>query len=327
MAFLPQQGQTQNQRSSVSSPAGVPTYAKPSLTPGLTPDQLKFPAAKKRRVSSNNSVGGTPIAATPDEAKASPSNSPVNKKTDVKREKTEAADKKSKNLLKNLQKRREMAETQPLSFFITALGEALDISEEDVNASIARAAKGDQANLNISAASNTPGASNSSAVTPLNATNGAAAGATKSKAVTPNALLRTPLSFSVAKTPHSAGKNNAYLLSVPEEGHNDNKETVLPNSPPWTGNVQAVAIKNAFQSIDIVKANGIQFLTPPEDASAKSSSDISVKAADGSANESVMISDLRGIDGETDIWDYDSVLTNIGKNDDSLKREFWTLAV
>jgi hypothetical protein len=145
----------------------------------------------------------------------------------------------------------------------------------------------------------------------------------------------TPAPFS-AKTPHNAtskgGGSGSQLASVPEDG--GESKFALPATPPWSGNVSAVAIRSAFQGLEAVKVADIQFLTPPEDERGPKGS--SMKSCDTSSAklESVGPSTadgedlvLSGVDVTTDfnVWDYDTIVSAIPKDETTLKHEFWTL--
>lgn len=306
------------------TPSVVPAYG----TQGISADQLKLPANRKRKSTSNNN---TPSAtASPEDSRVvSPANN--SKAPPAKREKLDHNEKlRQKALLENMQKKKELAKAQPLAYFITSLGEALDISEEEVTNAINKS-NGDDNNKPSNGSGPTPGQllNNINAGNKNNSNSSGNGGG-----VTPTALLRTPQPFA-AKTPAA----NSKLVSVPEDDVSANGKTTLPPTPPWSGNVQAVAIRNAFQAIDCVKTADIQFLTPPEEHKTipQKKDDDNRKTANPKTEDPVMpvsnpetgeIMKLQGLENANDInlWDYDEVMNAIGKDPEELKKDFWTLS-
>lgn len=319
----------QQQAQFTQTPSVVPAYG----TQGISADQLKLPANRKRK-STSASNNNTPSAtASPEDSRVvSPANN--SKAPPAKREKLDHNEKlRQKALLDYMQKKKELAKTQPLAYFITSLGEALDISEEEVTNAINKA-YGDNKSAATNGSGPTPGQllNNINAASKSNNVNSGGNGG----GVTPTALLRTPQPFA-AKTPAANNK----LVSVPEDDVSANGKTTLPPTPPWSGNVQAVAIRNAFQAIDCVKTADIQFLTPPEEHKTiphkKNDDNSDKKNANSKTEDPVMpvsnpetgeIMKLQGLENANDInlWDYDEVMNAIGKDPEELKKDFWTLS-
>ena len=306
----------------VTSPAGIPSYAKP----GLTADQLKLPAGRKRKA---NQV-------TPDDSKGPPHTpntvSPNNKantgEPSVKKEKMDPNElMRQRTLLESMQKKKELAQTQPLAYFISCLGDALDVPEEEINAAIKLSNEDGKESL----------AKNSMMSSQVLSTAASGPKTTGGGGVTPTALLRTPQPFSAAKTPatHNAGSTKSVsgssgANSTTEEADNDGRNSGLPLTPLWTGNVQAIAIKNAFQAIEAVKVADIQFLTPPEESKSLSilvTDNKKIKIKQESSKELPAIKEKPIDNLEEGIWDYDSVINSIGLDEGSLKTEFWTLSI
>lgn len=310
-----------NNITGVSSPSPLLAYNKA----GLTAEQLKLPVNKKRKTS------GSPQMATPgmdEKMVITPKSlsSPIDKKSDIiKQERVPSAnasliDKKAlQKSARNAQKMKELSMTQPLTYFITALGEALDIPEDDVNQGI----------LVLRGKPYTNGdSSKANAATKTGSSGGG-------KDMTPSALLRTPLPFSAAKTPHSMVKSVGPSSAGPEDTSEKSIMNGLPLTPPWSGSVPAVAINNAFGAVEAVKSVDMQFLTPPEEfdeikdikKDKKSIKEGNLNADYITSSDVEMKEDLHihGLD-DVNVWNYDAVITSVGNNEDALRKEFWTLS-
>lgn len=300
-----------------ASPSGVPTYS--ATGPNLAPDQLKMPATRKRKSSAGLDDKRSPMPP-------------------AKKEKLEEA--KVRETSEIAAKKEQLQRENPLGFFISSLGEALDVPAEEIAAfggvSFKVGGKNPSALVAgnpgvVAAAANgvngTPGPAAGPAVAAATAaaagfTPGTAAaagaGAGSGLGLTPSSLLKTPMPFdkgTAASTGDLAGSTGGASSS-------SSIETAVA-AVPWTGLVSAASLKSAFQALECFKVSEVQFLTPPEEHN-KLPKSKEVKT-ENPKDDKVPVPELNGaqlFSSGDNMWDFDSIANGVSQED--LDKEFWT---
>lgn len=298
-----------------ASPSGVPTYS--ATGPNLAPDQLKMPATRKRKSSAGLDDKRSPMPP-------------------AKKEKLEEA--KVRETSEIAAKKEQLQRENPLGFFISSLGEALDVAAEEIAAFGGVSFKVGGSNPSALVAGNpgvvaangaainsgTPGPAAGPAVAAATAaaagftpgTAAAAAGAGSGLGLTPSSLLKTPMPFDKG-TAASSGDVPGSSHSLASSGEN------VAVAVPWTGLVSAASLKSAFQALECFKVSEVQFLTPPEEHS-KLPKGKEVKA-ESKADDKVPVPELNGAQlfaAGDNMWDFDSIANGVSQED--LDKEFWT---
>lgn len=310
-----------------ASPSGVPTYS--ATGPNLAPDQLKMPATRKRKSSAGLDDKRSPMPP-------------------AKKEKLEEA--KVRETSEIAAKKEQLQRENPLGFFISSLGEALDVPAEEIAAFggvsfkvggnnpsalvagnpgvVAAAANGAATNgtpgpaagpavaaATAAAAGFTPGTAAAAAGA------GAGAGAGSGLGLTPSSLLKTPMPFdkgTAASTGDLAASSNSLASSSSSSGE------AVAAAVPWTGLVSAASLKSAFQALECFKVSEVQFLTPPEEHS-KLPKGKEVKTEDPAEDDKAPVPELNGAQlfpSGDNMWDFDSIANGVSQED--LDKEFWT---
>lgn len=309
--------------------------ASPFVKTEIPADQLKLPTTRKRKANTDSRPVSTATSGTsasmgsPEELRSTPitNTSPSRKKakpqqSPLKHETQDAINNSNYLAITNeIQIKQELAQMNPLSYFISSLGEALNVPKEMVaTTNSSPVLKQDGAKL-VSQARNRPLGGLSHFTSPANLN------------CSPKAL------FSPGRTPlkaESTGSNRSDGQVSPDE-----PQTPIM-VPGWSSAaVSAVEIKNAFQGVEAVKTSytGIRAAFPGNISPSyvlssdtrTGRTDSAYSNNDSGENRQASLSHipvmLKGLENRPDvnIWNYDEVVSVLCTDEEALKKDYWTL--